>query len=200
MDLNGAGLLYGLGAVLALAWLRRATELRWWLLGWVAGLLVLCPWPGATPRPPLLQIPPAQGALLVSFGMGLLLLRAPRQIPLLLSAGVLCAAWSSTLLPLLSTGPALTLPLVLALATAALQLRSVQFCPPALRQDACLLLLALGLVAGLVPDILSGWTSATALQAGDGADEQIRQSLRVPLLLSTVAVVLGLLYTRWRYR
>jgi hypothetical protein len=197
MDLNGAGLLYGLGAVLTLAWLRRAAELRWWLPGWVLGLLLLCPWFSGSP---LLQIPPAQGTLLVSFGMGVLLLRTPRQVPVLLSAGVLSAAWSSTLLPLLSIGPALLLPFALMLATAALQLRSKQFCPPALRQEACLLLLVLGLVAGLVPDILSGWSSATALQASDGADEQVRQSLRVPLLLSTAAVILGLLYTRWRYR
>jgi hypothetical protein len=200
MDLNGAGLLYGLGAVVALAWLRRVADLRWWLLGWVTGLLLLCPWPGATPRPPLLQIPSTQGALLVSLGMGLLLMRAPRQVPVLLGAGVCGAAWSSALWPLLSTGPALLLPLILMLCAAALHLRSAQFCPPTLRQEACVLLLALGLVAGLVPDILSGWSSATALQAGDGTDEQLRQSLRVPLLLSMAAGVLGLLYARWRYR
>lgn len=197
MDLNAAGLLYALGASLALAWLRRPADLRWWAVGWLLGLGLFCSW-GL--RPPLVQVPTTQGALTMAMGMGVLLLRTPKTWAVLGGAGLLSAAWTSALQALYPTALASLLPMALALLTAFLHLRSERFCPPLMRQEACLLLLVLGQVGGLVPDLWQGWNSTAAIRAGDIVDDQTRQSIQIPLLLSAASVVLGLLYARWRYR
>lgn len=197
MDLAASGLLYGLGTVVALAHLRRTAELLWYLPALAAGLAVLVPF--AAPLPPLLQLPANQGALAVALAMGLLLLYQARPAALMIVAGLFSAAWCSALWPLLGAPAALALPLATAIGTILLAQRHLQFSTPWLRQEACLLLLAASLVLGLAPDILDGWASATQLKTlGQGTEHQF--SARGALWLSAASVILGLIYTRWRYR
>ena len=199
MELATSGLLYGLGAVVALAYLRRPADLFWYLLGLAAGLALLVPF--AAPLPPLLQLPSNQGALAVALAMGLMLLYKPGPVALMLTAGLCSAAWCGALWPLLGGPVALIVPLAIAAATVLLAQRHAGFSTPWLRQEACLLLLVASLMLGLTPDILDGWASATQLKAlGDSAADKQQFSARGALWLSAASVVLGLIYKRWRYR
>jgi hypothetical protein len=114
--------------------------------------------------------------------------------------GALAGIWSALLetqgLPReVSLAVAAMLPAVSALLT----VKRPAFAPESLREEALLVMCALGLGVAMIPDILSGWRSALALnrQAQDNANHIIANWV---LVLSAISVALGGLYSFLRRR
>jgi hypothetical protein len=95
--------------------------------------------------------------------------------------------------------PALILSAALPSVSAFLALRRSDFAPKAMREEALLLLLALGAGAAMAPQIVAGWQSAGSLNVGPGQNAANSMPAWV-LLLGGMSVALGGLFSLWRHR
>jgi hypothetical protein len=80
-----------------------------------------------------------------------------------------------------------------------LSARSRTFAPDALRQEAMLAMMAMGLAVAMIPNVAAGWQTAVALNR-DEADRSKQIIANWVLVLSAVSVVLGGLYSLLRRR
>lgn len=187
-------------AILALgADARRVRDAVPWLLGIVVGLLLCGPWPGRGGQA-LLGVEPQQLGLL----LGLLALArvAGRLRPWqsLLAAGF-CAG------PLLQGLLLLAWPLPLAAvflagiltAAFACSVWHVAYRHAGIQEEACLALLAGGLLLAVVPGLPEGWQTALGLQQQDTSG--MAASFREPWVfwITALCLVLGGLRCRWKY-
>ena len=117
-----------------------------------------------------------------------------------LCAGALAGLWSVLLqiqgLPLPA---AVLVAAVVPAVSAYLAARRKGFAPQALREEAMLAMVALGLAVAIIPEITSGWQSALVLnrEQGNSSNQIIANWV---LVLSAVSVVLGGLYSLLRRR
>jgi hypothetical protein len=116
-------------------------------------------------------------------------------------AGLLAGVWVGPLeaegLPLI---PAAMVAAVVPLVSARLRLRHAAFAPPALRDEALLFALALGLVVAAAPTIVDGWHAATNLKMQGQASQGAAAIPAWTLSLSAAALVVGGLYSLWSRR
>lgn len=200
MELQALALLCALSALVCTASATQTRHALWWLAGLVSGVLLLAPGLVALPFAPLLSIDSAQLALLLAL-LAFACLRA-RVAPglLLLSGGVLTAAWLLALRNLGYPAPAaLLLGLATALASLWCGLRRPRFCTPQLQDDAWVLVLAGGLVLALVPEALQGWNSALGLKAVDAGATAARQD-RSALWVAAACGCAGVLHAFFKQR
>ena len=95
--------------------------------------------------------------------------------------------------------PALIVSAALPSVSAFLALRRSDFAPLAMREEALLLLLALGAGAAMAPSILAGWQSAGALNMSLG--QAAHNSIPVWVVsIGGMSVALGGLFSLWRHR
>jgi len=120
-----------------------------------------------------------------------------------LCAGALGGLWS-VLLQIQGLPMVVSIPIAAVVPAAAgyLAARRKAFAPEALREEAMLLMLVLGLAVAIIPEVTSGWQAALALNRDEGkTSDQINANW--VLVLSSVSVVLGGLYSllrrRWTY-
>jgi hypothetical protein len=114
--------------------------------------------------------------------------------------GALAGLWSMLLRSqALPPAPALILATALPLVAVCLAARRPNFAPVALREEALLLMAALGVAVAIAPDIAAGWRSAVALNLADeGPVNQIVPTWVV--ILSGASLALGGLYSWWTHR
>lgn len=75
--------------------------------------------------------------------------------------------------------------------------RNPRFAPAAMREEALLLVMLVGLTAAATPSVLEGWRSASALSHFAAGEVERMLPLWV-LLLSATSVVLGGAWSLWR--
>jgi hypothetical protein len=114
-------------------------------------------------------------------------------------SGVCAAVWAAALsgagLPL-----ALVLPIAVAVPFAALALaRNPRFAPPAVRDEALVIVAALAVVVAVIDPIADGWRSAVALTASPLAADSERNATWA-LGVALAALAAGGLYGAWRRR
>jgi hypothetical protein len=83
--------------------------------------------------------------------------------------------------------------------SAFLSIRSPAFAPEALREEAMLAMLFMGLAVAVIPEVSAGWQSALALNREDSASTN-RILANWVLVLSGASIVLGGLYSLLRRR
>jgi hypothetical protein len=161
-------------------------------LGLAAGLRLAFSRYSLSPETTALLIALAGAALLLS-GRGAILRDALAGIV----AGFAAIAWAQTTgLPGASLGVALVVAAIPTLAAAYLSAVRPSFAPPAVRDEALLLTIALGLVAAVLPGIADGWRSAEALNVGAAA---AASAMPAWIVASVVGMAgLGAVYTWWR--
>jgi hypothetical protein len=140
----------------------------------------------------------ALGATLVA---AVELVKSPRVPYAPSAAGVLAGVWTGVLqnqgLPL---GVAALVAGALPIVSATLRIRRPGFAPAALRDEALLFMVILGVVAASAPGITEGWRAATNLnaQGGDTAAE-----IAIPMWtlgIASAALVSGGLFSMWSRR
>ncbi len=77
--------------------------------------------------------------------------------------------------------------------------RNPRFAPAAMREEALLLVMLMGLVAAVAPAVLEGWRSASALSAVAAGEAEGVLPVWV-LLLSGTSALLGGIWSLWRHR
>ena len=126
--------------------------------------------------------------------------RAPYAFAL---AGLLAGVWSAVLQQQgLSLAPAMAAASALPSASAFLRTRRPGFAPPALRDEALLFLIVLGIVAASVPGIAEGWRTAGTLNLRV-SDAQGSAAAVMPtwtLAVATTALLSGGLFALWSRR
>lgn len=202
MELHAFALLCGIATVTCCAHINSHSSEGWrWLLTMVLGLALLPPFALLLPNVVPLAMQASHAALLIALA-AMSLLRRPSAHMALYYGGFLTALWISTLLtaayPLLL---AVLLPLAAALTTQLLALYRPGFRSESLLQEALIVLLMISLPVALVPELIAGWRSATALQGIDPA------TVAAPLVsgvgavtVAVMCVLFGILYTRWKYK
>ncbi len=141
---------------------------------------------------------------LVAVAAALVLFR-PAAGPLAAVVGGTVAAVWGVLLHLQGTPLALAMPVAAAvpMASEILAARHRAFAPEALRDEALLVLIALGLLVAMAPGAVAGWQSAEALNA-DAASNSMnaaRQAIPAWTLVTTLAATcLGGAYAMWMRR
>lgn len=132
------------------------------------------------------------------------LVRSPRPIYAAAMAGLLAGLWTAVLtgqgVPLPAAVPlAATLPIAAALLGA----KRPGFAPPAMREEALLLLAAVGVAAAALPGILEGWHAAVNLSVRGGASPAATADAIIPLwtiAVGSAALVSGGLFSIWSRR
>jgi hypothetical protein len=120
-----------------------------------------------------------------------------------IAAGLIAAVWASLLQGLgVSTSASMLLAPFAAVCSAVLAARSRAFAPERIRDEALLLVTALGIVLAVAPGMLAGWQSAGALNLeGKGPADVAAQSLPGWTILMTLgAASLGGAYSVWTRR
>jgi hypothetical protein len=146
-------------------------------------------------------LPPAAGTGWIVALIAALFLGRPKTTILPgVCGGFLAALWSALLqiqgLPRLA---ALTVAGIVAATSVYLATKRASFAPDALKQEAMLVMIVLGLAVAVIPEISAGWQSALALNREErNSAEQIIANW--VLVLSAVSVVLGGLYSLLRRR
>jgi hypothetical protein len=136
----------------------------------------------------------------IAVAAALMLLR-PAWPRVALACAAACAAlWAAVL-----QQQGLALPLALGIAGAAplaaslLARRRARFAPPALRDEALVLVGACALILAVAPGLIAGWRSAVALQATPlGADAA--PAAPWPFAVAAACIALGGVYSVWRRR
>ena len=154
------------------------------------------------------QQPGAPTTAEISLAAGLMaiwqLVRSPRPIYAATMAGALAGLWTSVM-----TGPGMPLlaaiPLAgaLPIAAALLRKRRPGFAPPALREEALLLLAALSMAAAALPGILEGWHAAVNLSVKGGPSAGPAADAIIPgwtIAVGSAALVSGGLFSIWSRR
>jgi hypothetical protein len=150
-------------------------------------------------RPEALPDPGWTGSIVAGVALLEVFRRDVRWLPLL-CAGALGGLWSA-LLQIQGLPLAAAVPLAAVVPGAAAYLASSRktFAPEALRDEAMLAMVALGLAVAIIPEVTSGWQSALALNRDQGSrPNQIIANWA--LVLSAGSVVLGGLYSLLRRR
>lgn len=200
MELHAFTLLCGLGAVTGCAHINQPGRLLWlWGLMLLLGLVLFSPLTLLPFAHPQVATQPSHTALLLVLAAAWLL-RSARPWAAVALGGLLGAQWITALLavgyPLVF---ALGFPLSVSALTLGLSLQRRGFRNAALLQEALVMLLGVALVIALVPELIAGWRSATALQGIDaGADTATAGGGSV--LVTVLCVLLGILYARWKYK
>ena len=145
---------------------------------------------------------PAAVAVAVALIATLLLVR-PRRLPYAAAtAGLLAGIWSAVLqwqgLPAAGAiGAAATVPI----ASAYLSTRRPAFAPAALREEALLFLVLLGVVAAAAPGIAEGWRAALTLNVQSEAGTPAPAAMPPwTLFAASAALVSGALFSLWSRR
>lgn len=116
----------------------------------------------------------------------------------MISSGVLAGVWISLLeIQGLPRALAWAIGGALPVVSAALTARRPAFAPAALREEALLVVLALGAVVATVPSVLEGWRSAVALNVTDKSGPNALVPMWTLWFLGT-SVALGGVYSLWR--
>jgi hypothetical protein len=152
-------------------------------------------------RPEALPDPAWAGCIVAATAM-LQLFRPDVRWSGLLCGGALAGFWSALLqiqgLPL---GAAMILAAAVTATSAYLAQRSTEFAPEALREEAMVAVIALGLAVAIIPEVTAGWQSALALnREGGNSSNQNQIIANWVLVLSAASVVLGGLYGVFRRR
>jgi hypothetical protein len=140
-------------------------------------------------------------AIAVTVMAAWILIRAPRGSYAIVMAGLLAGLWTGVLryqgLPLPAAALiAAGVPIV----SARLRTRRTAFAPPALREEALLFMVILGVVAAAAPGISDGWRAATNLNLQGAGSEQETVIPMWTLLMASVALVSGGLFSLWSRR
>jgi hypothetical protein len=129
--------------------------------------------------------------------------RSPQRPYAAVMAGVLAGLWTAALnvqgLPLLVAIPAAaTLPV----AAAYLRARREVFAPPALREEALLVLAAVGTAAAALPGVAEGWHAAVNLSVQGGQPPPSADNAMPvwTLAVASAALVSGGLFSLWSRR
>jgi len=146
------------------------------------------------PSPELLGIAAALGA-------GAQLLK-PVPIALPALSGVLAATWGGLLsaqgVPL---GAALAAGAVIPVVAAACAATRPVFAPPAMRDEALMLVGALGLMAATLPGVVDGWRAAVNLTAQANGDTAAAEAIPTwALAVGSSSLLLGAVYSLWSRR
>jgi hypothetical protein len=201
MELHAFALLCGIATVTCCAHIASVALDGWrWLVMVLLSLFILSPLAGLLPSVAPLSVQPSHAALLIALAAMSLLRRRSAKMALTWG-GLVTAMWISALLtagyPMVI---AFTWPLAGAAITQALSLRCSGFRSEALLQEALVVLLVIALTVALVPELLAGWRSASALQGIDAAPVSAPVAGLGAISVATVCVVLGILYTGWKYK
>jgi hypothetical protein len=190
-------MLCGLGAaIFATNGIGKRETLGFLALGFVSAAMFI--------RPEKLPDPAWIGGIVAAVA-ALRIFRPHIRWPGLLCGGALAGLWTALLeiqgLPL---GAAMILAGIVPSASAYLTHRRAEFAPEALREEAMLALVALGLAVAIIPEVSAGWQSALALnreaEAGATGPDQNQIIANWVLVLSAASVVLGGLYSLLRRR
>jgi hypothetical protein len=143
----------------------------------------------------------ATGAALVAVWQ---IVRAPRRPYALIVAGLLAGIWTAVLevqgLPLLAAVPVAAL---LPATSAWLRTERAAFAPPALVEEALLLLAIVGLAAAALPGIAEGWHAAVNLSVRGGQPATGTPETTMPvwtLAVASAALISGGLFSIWSRR
>lgn len=153
------------------------------------------------------QQPAAPATATIGLAAGLMaiwqLVRSPRPIYAAGMAGLLAGLWTAVMagqgLPLLAAIP---LAAVLPIASVRLRAQRPGFAPPAMREEALLLLAAVGVAAAALPGILDGWHAAVNLSVKGGPSPAGTDAI-VPawtIAVASAALVSGGLFSVWSRR
>ena len=185
-------MLCGLGAaIFATTGATTRETLRFLAVGFGAGSIFIRP--DALPDP-------AWAGCIVAGTAALQVFRPDVRWPGLLCGGALAGFWTALLqiqgLPL---GAAMLLAAAVTAVAAYLAQTRPEFAPEALREEAMVALVALGLAVAVIPEVSAGWQSALALNR-EGKDSSNQIIGNWVLVLSAASVVLGGLYGLLRRR
>ena len=198
MEVQLLTIVSGLGICCFAACVSRLGQLK----HYAAGLLIvglLTGLRGANAEP-MLTYDPAHLAIMIALGALFFLQSEPWPVLVALVSGGLTAVWIAMLklqgVPVWFSAP---LALALSLATFYCTLFRSGFVSEPVRQEAMLVLLAIAVLAGLVPGLLTSWRAATRLQSADAAlDATEAQSMCFFAIL--VFFGAGFLFAAWRGR
>ncbi len=183
-------LLCGLATLCFSSCIKSSRQIPYLLLGFVIGLGIVN-WGAANPIFQFMVSP--QELAIVAAVSALLLLRHHdwRHFGLVLS-GLIAAFWVSTLEAM---GAPYELSLLLVCGVTGLNvwaaLKRQAFITDSILDEALLIVFVLGLIVGLVPEVINGWRSAGALQALDTANNNQNPEFE-SLLVALSGIVLGI--------
>lgn len=198
-------LLCSLAAAIFSAHIAAPRQALWSVIGLLIAVLLFSPFtplPSFVPLPystPLIAVLPSQTALLMALASAWLLRKPSIRVALVLG-GLLTALWIDALA--LSGVPyiaAVFVAIAFVLLTLVLACKRAGFVSAALLSEAKVLLLLIALAGALLPEIIAGWRSASALQDLD-ADAATDPMTYNSVLFAAFCVLLGIVYKKWRYR
>jgi hypothetical protein len=149
---------------------------------------------------------PTTAAVALSTGLMAVwqLVRAPRLPFAAVMAGLLAGFWTAVLnqqgLPLLTAIPAAA---VVPVVSGYLQARRPSFAPPALREEALLVLAVVAIAGAALPGVTDGWHAAVNLSVQGGQPSTASAAITVPawtLTAASLALVSGGLFSLWSRR
>lgn len=130
--------------------------------------------------------------------------RPPQRPYAAIVGGLLAGIWTAVLaaqgLPLLAAIPVAAL---LPAASAWLRVRRAAFAPPALVEEALLLLAVVGIAAAALPGVAEGWHAAVNLSIRGGQSTNATPETAMPiwtLALASAALLSGGLFSIWSRR
>ncbi|HEU4618957.1 MAG TPA: hypothetical protein VFV10_13030 [Gammaproteobacteria bacterium] len=192
MQIDTLGILLGFAAVTLAALEPRRP---WVALVSLAGFAAGAAWLGPA------RFPDPGTAAFLAAGPAALALAKPRWgAGAAACAGLAAALWAGVMqvqgLPALPAAAVAALPPA---AAALLARRSGRFAPAGLREEALALVVVLGLLVALVPEVVAGWRSASAF--GSTPQEAARAGGTAWMLAAaSLCAVGGALYALWRRR
>jgi len=153
------------------------------------------------------QQPGAPTTAAIGLAAGLMavwqLVRSPRPVYAAGIAGLLAGLWTAVMtgqgVPLLAAIP---LAAALPIASARLRVRRPGFAPPAMREEALLMLAAVGVFAAALPGILDGWHAAVNLSVKSGPSPAATDAI-IPawtIAVGSAALVSGGFFSIWSRR
>jgi hypothetical protein len=132
------------------------------------------------------------------------IVRLPRRPYAAIMAGLLAGIWTTVLesqgLPLLVAIPVAAL---VPITSAWLRVRRPDFAPPALVEEALVLLAVVGIAAAALPGIADGWHAAVNLSVPGGSSANAAAAPEMPawtLAVASAALALGGLFSIWSRR
>jgi hypothetical protein len=200
MELQAFALIAALASVVFAAHAGRISDVPWWLAGLVTGMCLLLPLPWLTGnRLPLLALPASQGALLLALAVFHFVHYDAQPRRLMACAGLITAAWIAALhaqgFPSVWS---LGFPVLLSGLSLWMAGRLQAYSTPHMLIESKMILVPGAMAVALLPEAIRGWQSAGALQSLDGSSGQELPITGV--LLALVFILLGLAYSRWKYR
>lgn len=192
MELHALGLLCGLGATSLAAWTAGGWRSRSvFLAGFLIGALLF----GASRFPD-----PSWIATATAAATALTLWKPAWSDVAIVCGGILAGLWISVLqLQGLPFAPALFVAAVLPAVAAFLATRRAGFATLALREEALVIVIGLGLALAMAPEVAAGWRSALELKAIPLDVERPGGAIWL-LLFGGLCTLFGGLYSLWRRR